>query len=153
MAKIAMADRLTYIGLWCLTDDAGYLEWDPEQIAGELYRHEDPRSRLEHVAASLAELVERGRVRLLSCGRHALIPTIPEYRIGGGAMLYTIKKRHDKRCSYVGLRSTTDRSASESLSESDSESSHARTREGVSPVAEEAWRELGQIYGGRPDGH
>jgi hypothetical protein len=162
MAKLAPEVRLTYMGLWCLADDAGYLEWDAEQLAGELYRHENPAERLERVSVELEVLLEAGRVRLLGCGRHALVPTIPDYRIRGGEQLYTVKKRHDRRCSSstsVGLRSSTESSVSVSVSGSGSDmraSAHEEELEAPPPAGagEAAWIALGQQLGGvRRNGH
>jgi hypothetical protein len=41
--------RLTYIGLWCVADDAGWMTWDVDQIAAQLYPYESIRSRTRRV--------------------------------------------------------------------------------------------------------
>jgi len=155
MAALPPEVRLTYMGLWCLADDAGYFEWEPVQLAAQLYVHAMPDARLEAVSRHLDALLEASRIRRLECGVHGLVPTLPDYRIKGGEQLYTVKKRHDKRCPAASpprkLRSTTEPYASESVSDSVSVSSSARARE-ESP-GEEAWAALGAQFGSRQHGH
>lgn len=121
-ARIASAPvsvRYFYIGLWTLCDDAGFFELDAAQIAAELYRFDSRARRERAVRDGLARLVELDRVRYLECGHHAVIPTLPDHRIKGGEALFTVQKRHERRCS-VGLRRTTENSVSVSVSESGS---------------------------------
>lgn len=131
MARLSVATRLSYIGLWTLCDDAGYFERDVPQIAAELFRYDGPVRREKAIAKALEELVGVDRVRYLDCGEHGIVPTIPDHRIKGGEPLYTVRKRHERRCS-VGIRRTTDNSVSVSVSDSVSESvsngAQARTK-------------------------
>lgn len=119
MARLSFATRLVYIGTWTLADDAGYLDWDAVEIRVQLLPHEQPAKGQRVVDTALAELVERARIKVLECGRHAVIPTIPDHRIKGGESLFTIRKRHETRCS-VGLRSPTSGYVPDSVSDSDS---------------------------------
>jgi hypothetical protein len=118
MAALSAPARLTYIGLWCLADDAGYLIWQPEEIAAELYRFQSPSSRRRTVASHLEKLVESARVKVLECARHAVIPTLEAHRIKGGQTLHTIRKRHEKECSTHLLRRDMETSVSVSVSDS-----------------------------------
>jgi hypothetical protein len=138
MAQLSVTTRLMYIGLWTLCDDAGYLELEPRQIAAELLRYEGPAKRDRAIAQALDDLVAKKRVKLLECGEHAVIPTIPDHRIKGGEALFTIKKRHERRClssptePYVGLHSPADsvglrRTTSGYIPVSDSESGSVST--------------------------
>ena len=139
MARLSVSTRLVYIGLWTLCDDAGYFELEPRQIAAELFRFDGPSKRDRVTAVALDDLVAATRVSLLPCGEHAVIPTIPDHRIKGGEALYTIKKRHERRCSvappkgYVapGYVGPTEDSIPDSVSDSDSvsvsSSAQART--------------------------
>src|SRR5688572_8830651 len=34
--------RLFYVGLWCVADDAGWLEWKPAQLGAALYPYRTP---------------------------------------------------------------------------------------------------------------
>lgn len=75
VAALPAPARLFYIGLWMIADDAGWLRWDPSQIANELYGYE-PRKRRERDAETyLALLVKADRVVVHPCG-HVLIPTL-----------------------------------------------------------------------------
>lgn len=131
MARLSVSTRLVYIGLWTLCDDAGYFELEPRQIAAELFRYDGPARREKVVAKALEELLGNGRVRYLECGEHALVPTIPDHRIKGGEALFTIRKRHERRCltpDSVDVRRTPSGylSVSDSVSESVSTSAQAR---------------------------
>lgn len=67
--------RLFYIGLWMVADDAGWLRWDPVQIANELYGYESRKRRERDVETFLALLVTANRVVVHDCG-HAEIPKL-----------------------------------------------------------------------------
>lgn len=119
MADLPYGTRLTYMGLWSLADDDGYLRWELRDIAAELYRFESPRKRETRVEQQLAELVAAGRVQVLPCGRHALIASIPKYRVKGGNQTFQHHKVHTDECS---VRTSTDKSLSVSVTESGSSS-------------------------------
>lgn len=106
IALLPKATRLFYIGLWAVADDAGYLVWDIPQIAGELFPFDAMKRRERDCQTDAGRLVQEGRVVVLECGRHAVIPTLPEHqKHAGGERLETVKKEHIKECS-EGLRST-----------------------------------------------
>jgi len=155
MAALPAEVRLTYMGLWCVADDAGFFDWEPVQLAAQLYVHAMPAERTAQVEAHLELLLELTRIRRLECGAHGVVPTLPDYRIKGGEQLYTVKKRHDKRCApppgIRKLRSPTESSSSESDSVSESVSvSNTRTRTSEELSAgEQAWQELGASLGAR----
>jgi hypothetical protein len=132
MARLSVGTRLFYIGLWTLCDDVGYFELDVPQIGAELFRFDGPARRQKAVAKALEELVAVGRVRYLDCGEHGIVPTIPDHRIKGGEALYTVKKRHDRRCTTSDSVGPTEDYLSVSVSDSDSESvslsAQARTK-------------------------
>jgi len=75
IAALPAPARLFYIGLWMTADDAGWLRWDPSQIANELYGYESRKRRERDVCAFLALLVEAKRVVVHDCG-HVEIPTM-----------------------------------------------------------------------------
>lgn len=128
MADLPEGMRLFYIGLWALADDAGYFDWHDRAIAAELFRYEAPDTREPRVTGYLEGLLGAARIRRLPCQIHGLVPTLPEYRIKGGEQLFTIKKRHDRRC---GLAASPD----------------------PSPVGDQAWSALGAAYGSRRRAH
>ena len=151
MAALPIPVRMTYIGLWQIADDAGYLEWDAKAIAAELYRYESPRRRETMVVDHLDRLLEASRIRLLPCRRHAVIPSLPQHRIKGGVLLFTVQKKHDFGCATSGsvdILSATSGSVSDSVSDSDS-GSLARAREDGLPHIDEATAKLIEELTGR----
>jgi len=128
MAEASIETRLVYIGLWTLTDDAGYFESRPRQVAAVLFGFEDPAPREARVEAALAWLVDHARVRHLPCGSHAVIPTIPHHRTSGGVPLFTIRKRHETRCARASYVDTTEGYGPVSVSDSESGLSNAQAR-------------------------
>lgn len=121
MGRASIVTRFYYIGLWTLCDDAGFFEWSLPQIAAELFRYDAPARRLKVATKAMDELVALERVRLLACGEHGIVPTIPDHRIKGGEQLFTIRKRHERRCS-VDLGRDLRRTMSDSVSVSVSDS-------------------------------
>lgn len=109
MADLPYGTRLTYMGLWSLADDDGYLRWQLRDIAAELYRFESPKKRETRVEQQLTELVTAGRVEVLPCGIHALIASIPKYRVKGGNQTDQHHRVHTGECS---VRTSTDESLS-----------------------------------------
>lgn len=79
IAALPAPARLFYIGLWMMADDAGWLRWDPSQIANELYGYESRRKRERDVETFLALLVEAKRVVVHDCG-HVEIPTLTSHQ-------------------------------------------------------------------------
>lgn len=125
MADLPLPTRLTYIGLWCIADDAGYLAWSPREIGADLYPHMTVGRRDRQITTDLERLVAAGRVVVLDCERHALIPTLERHRIAGGNRSEKVKHAHLKESTDTSVqRSTqrTDKSRSESVSPSLSES-------------------------------
>lgn len=79
MAELTADERLFFIGLWMLADDAGYLRWDPAEAGLELYGYEPRDEREQAATAHLAVLIEAGRVVNLECG-HLRIPTFKNHQ-------------------------------------------------------------------------
>lgn len=65
--------RETYLLLAMFADDAGWLEWEPEYLAGTMFRY-DQRGR-ERFAADVESLQKAGRLVLHKCG-HAEMPKV-----------------------------------------------------------------------------
>lgn len=170
IAPLPDSTKLFYIGLWTLADDAGYFELRPSEIGAELYRYRGPGTRRRLVEESLRRLVALDRIRLLECGEHAVIPTLPDHRAKGGEQLFTIRRRHETRClgsGSVGLRSELRRqlrrdtesyvpdSVSDSVSFSDSDSGRggAKSENGDETEFRRRMRENGlAIVGGNRHG-
>jgi hypothetical protein len=79
IAELPEGVRLFYIGLWMVADDAGWLRWDPSQIANELYGYESRRKRERDVETFLALLVTAGRVVVHECG-HVEVPKLTDHQ-------------------------------------------------------------------------
>lgn len=130
LAAVPVPTRYFYIGLWTLCDDAGYFENKPRQIAAALYPYDGQARRQKATDKALAELSGIGRVKLLDCGIHGQVPTLPKHGTKGGNKSETIRSRHVTTCLSVHVRTSTDKSSSvsvsDSVSESVSESAQAR---------------------------
>lgn len=99
--------RLTYIGLWCIADDAGYLVWDEPHIGALLYPYESVRVRERRVEKAGAQLHDQRRIVMFPCGC-ALIPRLEDHQKIGGNKTFTARDRHrvhtspDKSAGKVG---------------------------------------------------
>lgn len=90
--------RLFYIGLWMEADDAGWLRWDPEQIAMDILRDLSVTKAVARASEGGDKLVAMGRLRILPCG-HAEVPKLADHQRLAGATrrVYTYRDEH-KRC-------------------------------------------------------
>lgn len=122
VAPMADSVRLFYIGLWCIADDAGYFEVDLQSIGMILLAGRRPDQRIKTGEAALRVLVDAGRVQLLACGIHGLIPTIPRHRVQGGNQSFATQKVHQEDCTdqSVPVRTRPDRPSSKRESKSES---------------------------------
>lgn len=89
--------REFYIGLWMLADDGGYLTWDIERIAAELYPY-DGVSRRERLVGLWAESLEalnaeNPHLVVYSCG-HARVPKMPAHQRIAGKQSIGVKEAH-----------------------------------------------------------
>lgn len=89
--------REFYIGLWQLADDAGWLGWDVERIAAELYPYASVSHRERNVAnwsVRLAELEpDSPHLVIWSCG-HAQVPKMAGHQRITGKQSLGVKERH-----------------------------------------------------------
>ena len=75
--------RLFYIGLWMLCDDQGVFQSDPLVVGAELYPYQPSAPRLRNVTKMMGQLVDAGKVQMLPCHRHGVVPSVPEHPMGG----------------------------------------------------------------------
>jgi hypothetical protein len=85
--------RLTYIGLWCVADDAGYLVWDVAQIGALLSPYMSVRGREKLVTSAGDVLADKGRLVFYECGC-ALLPKLANHQKIGGNKSFPIRDLH-----------------------------------------------------------
>lgn len=99
LRELSDSERLIYIGLWMEADDSGWLRWDMEQLAVDLFPYR-PLDEAEPVLAHAGlVLSSKGRLRILKCG-HAQVPNLSKHQRLAGAthQVHTIFAEH-QRCS------------------------------------------------------
>jgi hypothetical protein len=104
--------REFYIGLWMLSDDAGWLDWDVERIAAELYPYgvDSPGGLLNGDPIESREVAVETWARQLvalsaahphlviePCG-HARLPKLTVHQRFGGRPVYTVRDAHARDC-------------------------------------------------------
>jgi hypothetical protein len=92
---LSASTQVTYIGLWCVADDDGWLDWDVPAIGAVLYPYKSVRGREALVVKAGAELVAVGRLRVMECGC-ARIPTLAAHQRIGGNKSYTGRDKHER---------------------------------------------------------
>lgn len=95
-SKLPVDVRLTYIGLWCVADDAGWLTWDASHVAAVLYPYESVLVRERRVNRAGEALIAAGRIVLHDCGC-AHIPTLEGHQKIGGNKSFVARDRHQSR--------------------------------------------------------
>lgn len=104
LAALPPQVRLIYIGLWCVADDAGYIEWHPERIAHDLLGYESAKIRVRHLTDWTAQLVKSGHVEMFDCGC-ALIPTLSKHQRITGKQNFRHREAHGKHLALIGKHS------------------------------------------------
>jgi hypothetical protein len=94
-AHLAPAVQITYIGLWCYADDAGWIDWDVPQIGAVLYPYRSVHAREAAIVRAAAALAGVGRLLVLECGC-ARIPTLAAHQKIGGNKSFTARERHER---------------------------------------------------------
>lgn len=89
--------REFYIGLWMLADDAGYLRWDVERIAAELYPY-DGVARRERLVSTWSASLEtlnptEPHLVIYTCG-HGRVPKMPAHQRIAGKQSVGVKDEH-----------------------------------------------------------
>lgn len=92
-AHLSPAVQITYVGLWCIADDGGWLSWDVPQIGALLYPYKSVRGRERTVASAGAALSAAGRLVLHPCGC-GYIPKLADHQRIGGTKSFTSRDKH-----------------------------------------------------------
>ena len=93
VSRLTSSVRLTYIGLWCVADDSGWMDWDVPQIAAQLYPYESVRVRERRIEQAGEALTASGRLSIEGCGC-AFIPKLADHQKIGGNKSFTARDRH-----------------------------------------------------------
>jgi hypothetical protein len=93
MAALPYAVRLIYIGLWCVADDAGYIDWRPDRIAHDLLGYESTKVRERHLVEWAQALVDTGHLQIFACGC-ALVPTLQKHQRVSGKQNFRNREAH-----------------------------------------------------------
>lgn len=93
VSRLTADVRLTYIGLWCVADDAGWLVWDVPNIGALLYPYESVRVRERRVERAGEGLIASARMVLHPC-LCALIPRLEDHQKIGGNKSFTVRDKH-----------------------------------------------------------
>jgi len=122
VSRLPAPVRLTYIGLWCVADDAGWMTWDVPQIAAQLSPYESIRTRERRLNLAGEALRDTGRLVFYECGC-AHVPKLEEHQRIGGNKSYTARDEHR-------VHTRTDKSKHEKLGKpTDEARSNAENRE------------------------
>ena len=125
--------REFYIGLWMLADDDGWLVWDEERIAAELYPF-DPIARRERNVAKWAGQLEHlnekaAHLVVYDCG-HGTVPKMAAHQRIAGNRTTSTHRKHQETCR--GARSRVAlQVATEDLETPSATGSHGRELGGV----------------------
>ena len=97
--------REFYIGLWMLADDAGYISWDLTRVGAELYPFRSQAWRVKRLPVFL-ETLGTDHARMLDCGRHVLVPSLPRHQACPKPS-YQNRKAHEACLRDLAPRGTT----------------------------------------------
>jgi hypothetical protein len=105
MAELPIRARLTYIGLWTIADDLGWLPiLDAAEIGHALYGYESGKTRARWIIEDLASLQVGGHVEIEPCG-HGHIPTLPKHqRVSKDRTVVMHWKSHETQCLAAAIR-------------------------------------------------
>ena len=96
VAALPVSAQLTFIGLWQLADDGGWICWDLEQACAEMRPYWGVKAREKAVAADVAALVSSGMVaRHEPCGCLQVVNLEAHQRVVG-TKTYRARDAHRK---------------------------------------------------------
>ena len=101
LARLPYPVRLIYIGLWCVADDSGYIDWRPDRIAHDLLGYESATVRERHLVEWAKALEVTGHIQILTCGC-ALIPTLQKHQRVSGKQNFRYRDAHGKHLLLTG---------------------------------------------------
>jgi len=96
--RLTAEQREFYIGLWMLSDDAGYVEWDPVRIGADLYPYRGLAWRTRRITEWVGVL--REHVVMLPCGKHLVVPNLEKHQ-NVPRPSYPNKRAHEAKCGHM----------------------------------------------------
>lgn len=101
--------REFYVGLWMLADDEGFLIWDVERVAAELYPYDPTTRRERNVAKWAGQLMALSPTNphlvVYDCG-HGYVPKMKQHQRVAGTRSEGIRNAHRDRCRDVSRRTS-----------------------------------------------
>ena len=99
--------REFYVGLWMLADDEGFLAWDVERVAAELYPYDSTARRERNVVKWAEQLMALNPLNphlvIYDCG-HAYVPKMKQHQRVAGTRSEGVRNAHRERCRDVRRR-------------------------------------------------
>ena len=96
--------REFYVGLWMLADDEGWLNWDVERIAAELYPYDGLTRRERNVVKWAVQLMtlcpDKPHLVVYDCG-HAWVPNMKQHQRVAGTRSEGNRNAHRDGCRNV----------------------------------------------------
>lgn len=97
MTRFTAAEREFAMMLYQNADDANVLRWgDMESMLGDFYRWLPAEERRAVADSAIPKMVATGRLVILDCGRHAVVP---KAQTRGGKQFSPALAEHDSHCS------------------------------------------------------
>lgn len=96
LGRVSRDSRLAFGGIWTESDDEGYFEWKPTELAWTLFRYDADKEQV--IERALAELADVRLIERLECGIHGLVDSMPEHRIQGGNHSSNFQRNHARSC-------------------------------------------------------
>lgn len=96
MTVFAADVREAYLLLALFADDGGWLDWDPGELAGAMYRYWPIADREVFILDVAVALEATGRLKRYKCG-HAFMPKVAD-RPRSGSPEYRVRDAHQSQC-------------------------------------------------------
>ena len=92
-AHLPAAVQVAYIALWCVADDAGWINWDTDQVGALVYPYKSIRVRTRLIESAVDVLADTGSLVFFSCGC-VLLPNLEKNQRIGGNKSFTARDKH-----------------------------------------------------------
>lgn len=93
-AHLSPEAQITYIGLWCVADDDGFLERDDDRLGVLLYPYMVRAVRLRRIARAFQALETSKRIVSYPDCACIRLPHLAEHQRIGGTKVYSVRDKH-----------------------------------------------------------